>query len=56
MTIEELKQWVLSETKRCRAQSNGHKANESNISAAMYDGQANAYNEMYQKLCIYFKD
>ena len=56
MTIKELKEKVLGEIKQNRELANGHKANGAFSPYKFYDGKANAYNDVYQTLCIYFKE
>ena len=56
MTIKELKEKVLGEIKQNRELANGHKANGSLGIYKFYDGKANAYNDVYQTLCIWFKE
>ena len=54
MTIEELKQWLLQSIKRCKSQAKCYVAEEKIYCKVAYDSKADAYNEVYQKLCIYF--
>jgi len=56
MNIKELKEWLLSEIAQATEQQKGFESAEQNVCVASYKSRADALNDVYQKLCIYFKD